>query len=82
MLTHGNCSFIKCTTRLKCHLFDFCRLSFCKVTGDGGATLASALRSHHCRLKELVLSFNHLGDQGAKLSEIQRDSRYSLEKLK
>lgn len=71
------------TTPLKCQLFDFCRLSFCKVTGDGCASLASALRSEHCSLRELDLSFNHLTDQGVELlTEIQRDSRCSLEKLK
>lgn len=72
-----------CNTRLKCQMFHFCRLSFCKVTGEGCAALASALRSDHCSLWELDLSFNHLGDQGVKLlTEIQKDSRYSLEKLK
>lgn len=52
------------------------------MTGDGCAALASALRSDHCSLRELDLSFNHLADQGVKmLTEIQRDSRCSLEKL-
>ncbi len=64
-------------------LFDFCRLSFCKVTAEGCAVLASALRSDHCNLTELDLSFNHLANQGVKLlTEIQRDPRCSLEKLK
>lgn len=67
----------------KTMLFDFRRLSFCKVTGDGCVALASALRSDHCSLKELDLSFNHLSDQGVEmLTEIQRDPRCSLEKLK
>ncbi|XP_054464268.1 NLR family CARD domain-containing protein 3-like [Anoplopoma fimbria] len=58
------------------------RLSFCKVTEDGCAALASVLRSDHCSLRELDLSFNHLADKGVKLlTEIQRDSRCSLEKL-
>ncbi|XP_075942626.1 NACHT, LRR and PYD domains-containing protein 3-like isoform X2 [Anarhichas minor] len=58
------------------------RLSSCKVTEDGCAALASALRSDHCSLRELDLSFNHLAHQGIELlTEIQRDSRYSLEKL-
>ena len=71
------------TTHLKCQLFDICRLSFCKVTGDGCASLASALRSDHCSLKELDLSFNHLTDEGVKLlTEIQKDSQCSLERLK
>lgn len=67
----------------KATLFDFRRLSFCKVTGDGCVALASALRSDHCSLRELDLSFNHLSDQGVKmLTEIQRDPRCRLEKLK
>lgn len=53
------------------------------MTGDGCAALASALRSDHCTLRDLDLSFNHLTDQGAKLlTEIQMDSRYSLKTLK
>lgn len=53
------------------------------MTGDGCRSLASALRSDHCSLRELDLSFNHLADQGVQLlTEIQRDSRCSLEKLK
>ena len=69
-----------CFTYLK---YLISRLAFCKVTGEGGAALASALRSDHCSLRELDLSFNHLGDQGVKLlTEIQMDSRFSLEKLK
>ena len=38
-----------------------CRLSFCGVTEEGCASLASALSSN-CRLRELDLSFNHPGD--------------------
>ncbi|XP_062311532.1 NACHT, LRR and PYD domains-containing protein 12-like isoform X7 [Osmerus eperlanus] len=37
------------------------RLSFCGVTEEGCASLASALISN-CRLRELDLSFNHPGD--------------------
>lgn len=72
-----------CITCLKCQLIDFYRLSFCKVTRDGCAALASALRSDHCSLRELDLGFNHLADQGVKLlTEIMGDSRCSLKKLK
>ncbi|KAM4531484.1 NACHT, LRR and PYD domains-containing protein 3-like isoform 2-T3 [Odontesthes bonariensis] len=56
------------------------RLLFCKVTWE--ESLASALRSDRCSLMELDLSFNYLTDQGVKLlTEIQRDSRCSLEHL-
>ncbi|XP_068564288.1 NLR family CARD domain-containing protein 3-like [Cebidichthys violaceus] len=71
-----------CTALMLPNCLKTLRLSFCKVTEDGCAALASALRSDHCSLRELDLSFNHLADQGVKLlTEIQRDSRYSLEKL-
>lgn len=68
----------ECTTCLN-YQFDFCRLSLCKVTGYGCTTLASALRSDHCSLRDLDLSFNHLTDQGVKtLTEIQRDSYLTI----
>ncbi|KAM6913353.1 NACHT, LRR and PYD domains-containing protein 3-like [Lycodopsis pacificus] len=71
------CTALKIPNRLKT-----LRLSSCKVTEDGCAALASALRSDHCSLRELDLSFNHLAHQGVELlTEIQKDSRYSLEKL-
>lgn len=71
------------TTHLQNVLFDVCRLSFCKVTGEACAPLASALRSDGCKLKQLVLSFNHLTDQGVELlMEIQKESSCSLETLK
>uniref|UniRef100_A0A3B3UFY3 NACHT LRR and PYD domain-containing protein n=1 Tax=Poecilia latipinna TaxID=48699 RepID=A0A3B3UFY3_9TELE len=58
-------------------------LSFCKVKEDGCSSLASALMSDHCCLRELDLSFNHLTDHGAKmLSEKQRDPHCRLECLK
>lgn len=43
-------------------LFAFCRLSFCKVTDDGGSSLVSALNLKPCSLKDLDLSFNNLTD--------------------
>lgn len=45
--------------------------------------MASALRSDHCSLRELDLSFNHLTEQGVQLlTDIQEDSGCSLEHLK
>uniref|UniRef100_A0AAY4BQA3 Uncharacterized protein n=1 Tax=Denticeps clupeoides TaxID=299321 RepID=A0AAY4BQA3_9TELE len=42
-------------------------LSFCGITGQGCASLASALTSNPSHLRELDLSYNHLGDQGVGL---------------
>lgn len=64
-------------------LFAFYRLSFCKVTDDGGSSLVSALNLNPCSLKDLDLSFNNLTDDIVQvLKEKQRDSCCSLEKLK
>ncbi|XP_039861874.1 NLR family CARD domain-containing protein 3-like isoform X3 [Simochromis diagramma] len=58
------------------------RLSFCKVTDDGGSSLVSALNLKPCSLKDLDLSFNNLTDDIVQmLKEKQRDSCCSLEKL-
>ncbi|XP_029599960.1 NLR family CARD domain-containing protein 3-like [Salmo trutta] len=43
------------------------RLSVCLVTEEGCASLASALRSNPSHLRELDLSYNHLGDIGVRL---------------
>ncbi|XP_038586313.1 stonustoxin subunit alpha-like [Micropterus salmoides] len=44
-----------------------CRLSGCLITEEGCASLASALSSNSSHLRELDLSYNHLGDSGVKL---------------
>ncbi|XP_067220553.1 NACHT, LRR and PYD domains-containing protein 12-like [Chanodichthys erythropterus] len=43
------------------------RLSYCGVTYEGCAALASALRSNPSHLRELDLAGNKLGDRGVKL---------------
>uniref|UniRef100_A0A7N8WKN2 Protein NLRC3-like n=1 Tax=Mastacembelus armatus TaxID=205130 RepID=A0A7N8WKN2_9TELE len=43
------------------------RLSGCLVTEEGCASLASALSSNPSHLRELDLSYNHLGESGLKL---------------
>lgn len=64
-------------------LFDFCRLSFCKVTQRGGSSLVSALDSNYCSLKDLDLSFNNLSQEIVKLlNEKKRDTCCSLENVK
>lgn len=47
--------------------FVSCRLSGCLLTDEGCASLASVLNAKHSRLRKLDLSYNHLGDAGAKL---------------
>uniref|UniRef100_A0A8C2E711 Si:ch211-181d7.1 n=1 Tax=Cyprinus carpio TaxID=7962 RepID=A0A8C2E711_CYPCA len=46
---------------------DIMRLSYCGVTDEGCAALASALRSNPEHLRELNLTWNHLGDTGVTL---------------
>ncbi|XP_073703859.1 protein NLRC3-like [Garra rufa] len=53
------------------------RLSGCMVTKEGCGYLSSALNSNPSHLRELDLSYNHLGDSGAKL----RNPKYSLQIL-
>ncbi|XP_038551272.1 neoverrucotoxin subunit alpha-like, partial [Micropterus salmoides] len=54
------------------------RLSGCEITEEGCASLASALTSNPSHLRELDLSYNHLGDSGVK----QKDSYWKLETLR
>uniref|UniRef100_A0A6Q2YEC6 NACHT, LRR and PYD domains-containing protein 12-like n=2 Tax=Esox lucius TaxID=8010 RepID=A0A6Q2YEC6_ESOLU len=59
------------------------RLSFCRVTEEGCASLASSLRSNPSHLRELDLSFNHPGDSGVRLLYGRlEDPDCRLEKLK
>ncbi|XP_051989697.1 NLR family CARD domain-containing protein 3-like isoform X2 [Xyrauchen texanus] len=57
------------------------RLSGCMVTETGCFYLASALRSNPSHLRELDLSYNYPGDPGEKLSDLQGDSSFKLDKL-
>ncbi|XP_064815692.1 NACHT, LRR and PYD domains-containing protein 12-like [Oncorhynchus masou masou] len=58
------------------------RLSGCLVTGEGCASLVSALRSNPSHLRELDLSYNHPGDSGVRLlSAGLEDPHCRLEKL-
>ncbi|XP_067307353.1 NLR family CARD domain-containing protein 3-like isoform X2 [Pseudorasbora parva] len=58
------------------------RLSYCGVTGEGCAALASSLRSNPSHLRELNLSWNKLGDSGVSmLSAVLKDPHCKLEKL-
>ncbi|XP_048050951.1 ribonuclease inhibitor-like [Megalobrama amblycephala] len=57
-------------------------LSYCGVTDEGCAALASALRSNPSHLRELYLSENKLGDFGVKLlSDLKDDPHYKLQIL-
>uniref|UniRef100_A0A8C9SFB1 NACHT, LRR and PYD domains-containing protein 12-like n=1 Tax=Scleropages formosus TaxID=113540 RepID=A0A8C9SFB1_SCLFO len=62
---------------------DTLKLSLCRVTEGGCASLASALRSNPCsHLRELDLSYNHPGDLGVKLlSYLLKDPHCKLETL-
>ncbi|KAF7666807.1 hypothetical protein LDENG_00089150 [Lucifuga dentata] len=58
------------------------RLSFCGITTEGGVSLAAALISNPTHLKELDLSYNHLGDSGvSQLSSRLQDPSCRLERL-
>ncbi|KAJ7990041.1 hypothetical protein DPEC_G00310740, partial [Dallia pectoralis] len=58
------------------------RLSGCLVTDEGCASLVSALKTNPSHLKELDLSYNHLGDSGVRLlSAGLEDPHWRLEKL-
>uniref|UniRef100_A0A8C2H6C7 Uncharacterized protein n=1 Tax=Cyprinus carpio TaxID=7962 RepID=A0A8C2H6C7_CYPCA len=47
--------------------FDLTMLRDCRVTDEGCATLASALRSNASHLRELNLTGNKLGDSGVNV---------------
>uniref|UniRef100_A0A8C2EHJ9 Uncharacterized protein n=1 Tax=Cyprinus carpio TaxID=7962 RepID=A0A8C2EHJ9_CYPCA len=78
-------SGVKLLDRLKspnCQL-EILRLSGCMVTEEGCCYVSSALTSHPSCLRELDLSYNHLGDSGVKLlSEKLKDPNCSLDKFK
>ncbi|XP_048030346.1 ribonuclease inhibitor-like [Megalobrama amblycephala] len=57
-------------------------LSYCGVTDEGCAALASALRSNPSHLRYLYLTGNKLGDSDVKLlSDLKNDPHYKLETL-
>ncbi|XP_077953061.1 NLR family CARD domain-containing protein 3 isoform X4 [Gasterosteus aculeatus] len=59
------------------------RLSGCLITEEGCVSLASALISNPSHLRELDLSYNHLGDSGVKLmSAGLEDPQLRLETLR
>ncbi|XP_067220811.1 NLR family CARD domain-containing protein 3-like isoform X2 [Chanodichthys erythropterus] len=58
------------------------RLSYCRVTDEGCAALASALRSNPSHLRELDLSRNKIGDSGRELlTALKNSPHYKLETL-
>lgn len=60
-----------------------CRLSGCLITEDGCSSLADALSSSHSNLKELDLSYNHLGEHGqTKLVVALSDPSFRLNTLR
>ncbi|XP_050959775.1 NACHT, LRR and PYD domains-containing protein 12 [Labeo rohita] len=66
---------------LNCHL-EILRLSGCMVTQKGCCSMSSALNLNPSHLRELDLSYNHLGDSGVKLlSEKLEDPNCLLDKL-
>ncbi|XP_067456530.1 protein NLRC3-like isoform X1 [Thunnus thynnus] len=59
------------------------RLSGCLITKKGCASLASALSSNSSHLRELDLSYNHIGDSGEKmLSPGLEDPNWRLDTLR
>ncbi|KAL0167102.1 hypothetical protein M9458_038946, partial [Cirrhinus mrigala] len=57
-------------------------LSYCDVSDEGCAALASALTSNPSHLRELYLSTNKLGDSGVKLlSDGLKDPHCQLDTL-
>ncbi len=61
----------------------FSRLSGCLIREEGCTSLASALRSNPSHLRELDLSYNHLGDSGLKLLSVGvKDPHWRLDTLR
>ncbi|CAM4550667.1 unnamed protein product [Leuciscus chuanchicus] len=58
------------------------RLSYCGITDEGFAALASALRSNPEHLRELSLSGNKIGKSVNLLSDVLQNPRCKLEKLR
>lgn len=60
-----------------------CRLSGCLITEEGCSSLASALNSNPSHLRELDVSYNHLGESGVKrLSDGLKDPNWRLNTLR
>ncbi|XP_059356700.1 NACHT, LRR and PYD domains-containing protein 3-like isoform X1 [Carassius carassius] len=57
------------------------QLSYCSITDEGCAALASALRSNPSHLKELDLSWNKIGKSVNLLSGVLQNPHCKLEKL-
>uniref|UniRef100_A0A671RXG4 Uncharacterized protein n=1 Tax=Sinocyclocheilus anshuiensis TaxID=1608454 RepID=A0A671RXG4_9TELE len=75
-------AFIHKTKQLLKSVIVLYRLSYCGVTDEGCAALASALRSNPSQLRELDLTRNDVGDSGVKLlSDGLKDPRCKLERL-
>jgi len=69
--------------RLPDCLFFVCRLSGCMLTEESCCYLTSALSSNPAHLRELDLSYNHLGQSGEKkLSDTLNNPNCTLEILK
>ncbi|XP_073676032.1 NACHT, LRR and PYD domains-containing protein 12-like [Garra rufa] len=60
---------------------DILRLSYCGITDEGCAALASALKSNPSHLRELNLTENKLGDSVTLLSDVLQNPHCKLEKL-
>ncbi|MED6287584.1 hypothetical protein CHARACLAT_017882 [Characodon lateralis] len=59
------------------------RLTGCLITEESYTSLATALSSNYCHLRELDLSFNHLGASAEKLlSDKRENSEWRLETLR
>ncbi|XP_071325503.1 NACHT, LRR and PYD domains-containing protein 3-like isoform X2 [Trachinotus anak] len=66
-----------------CCKLEVLRLSFCCVTEKGCGFLASAVKSNPSHLRDMDLSYNHLGESGVKLiSEALEEGRCELTKLR
>ena len=60
-----------------------CRLSGCLITEEGCGFLASSLRANPSHLRELDLSYNHLGNSGVEiLSAGLKDPKWNLDTLR